>query len=299
MTDLEKTKAQVIIYQSALKSVLPQEKKRVFLEARNFSQVLAEILPFFLPENESLATAGPHSIHPTAKIGKNVRMAPYVVVGAYAIIEDNAYLGPHVVVEAHAVIGEGTYLASHNFIGARCLIGKNCILHSHTSIGQDGFGFWTNKERKHIKVPQVGNVVIEDDVELGAFVGVDRATLGTTYVRKGTKLDNFCHIAHNCDIGEDSLGAAGFMTAGSCKTGHHFTAGGAVHLADHVIISHDVTLTGRAGVTGNIEEPGVYGGFPLQPIKDYLKNLNNVKQLTQMRKNIELILKQLGLKETQ
>jgi UDP-3-O-[3-hydroxymyristoyl] glucosamine N-acyltransferase len=141
-------------------------------------------------------------------------------------------------------------------------------------------------------------VVIEDRVELGAFVAVDRATLGTTYIRTGTKMDNFCHIAHNCDLGAHSLTAGGFMTAGSCKIGHHFVAGGAVHVGDHVNVPPQVTLAGRTGLTGNIEEPGVYGGFPVQPIKEYLKNMSNQRQLTGMRKSIEMILKHLGLNES-
>lgn len=291
---LEKTEIQTVVYLPKIKSLLPQSKKRVFLEAKQFSRVLAELLPSFLPREESF-TSSPTSIHPTAKIGKNVTFGPFVVVGAHASIEDNVTLGPHVVIGANAQIGSGSRMIAHNFVGARCSVGKNCLFHSHTSLGPDGYGFWTNPEGQHIKVPQVGNVVVEDDVELGAFVAVDRATLGTTYIRKGTKLDNFCHIAHNCDIGEHSLGSGGFMTAGSCKIGHHFTAGGGTHIGDHVTIVPNVTLAGRTGVTSNIDEPGIYGGYPIQPLKDYLKSMSNYKHLTAMRKSIDQILKHLGL----
>lgn len=294
--ELAQSKAKAIVYQPSLRSHLPSASNKIFLEASNFSQLLSEILPFFLPPEPEFAE-GPTSIHPTAKIGKNVRIFPFVVVGAHAEIGDDVVLGPHTVVGSKAVVGPRTRLVSHVHIGDRCVVGADCIFHPHVCLGADGFGFWMNKEGVHKKVPQIGNVVIENSVELGSFVGIDRATLGSTYIREGTKLDNFCHIAHNCDIGAHSIGAGGFMVAGSCKIGHHFMAGGGTHIGDHVHIAENVTLAGRTGVTGSIDTPGVYGGFPIQPIKEYLKTMNNIKQITEMRKNIKKILQHLGLKD--
>lgn len=285
---------EVIVYLKKMRASLPAKSNTVFLETTQHSQTLSELLPHF-QEKKIPFPAGPVAIDDTAKIGQRTLIAPYCVIGAFAEIGDDVVLGPSTVVEPYARIGSHTQIAAHAFIGHHCDIGSNCIIHSHVSIGSDGFGFFTNSEGNHVKVPQIGNVVIEDDVELGAHCAVDRSTLGTTYIRKGTKLDNFCHIAHNCDIGAYSLAAAGFMTAGSCKIGHHFVAGGAAHVGDHSQITNNVVLAGRSGVVGSIDEPGVYGGFPIQPIKEYLKNLNNVKQLTNMRRSIDLILKHLDL----
>jgi UDP-3-O-[3-hydroxymyristoyl] glucosamine N-acyltransferase len=289
---------QVIVYLNTLRNCLPQlSNNKVFIESSSFSQFLSDVLPFFLPPSPQFFE-GPQSVHPTAKVGKNVTLSPFVVIGAEAEIGDNVFIGAHSVIGSRASIGARTRLSSHVHIGDRCRVGSDCLLHSHVCLGSDGFGFWTNPQGVHKKIPQIGDVVIENFVELGSFVGIDRATLGSTIIREGTKLDNFCHVAHNCDIGAHTLGAAGFMVAGSCRIGHHLTAGGGTHIGDHVEIPPRVTLAGRTGITGSIEAPGAYGGFPVQPIKDYLKTMNNLKQITAMRKSLKMVLDHLGLKES-
>lgn len=237
------------------------------------------------------------TIDSTAKIGQNCIIGPSVFIGAHTTIEDNCIIGSNTVIENECRIGSHTLIHPQVFIGSNSQVGKYCEIHPHTTIGSDGFGFAKNNEGKNIKIPQLGNVIIEDYVEIGANCAIDRAALTSTIIRSGTKLDNLCHIAHNCSIGEDSLLAAGFLTAGSTHIGKKFTVGGNSVVSDHVNICDNVTLGGRSTVTNDIKDPGVYAGYPIQPIKEALKTLVNLTHVTEMRKQLQLILKHLNLNE--
>ncbi len=238
------------------------------------------------------------SIHPTAKIGKNVNIAPFAVIGEHCIVGDGATISSHVTIENHAAIGEHTYLHPQVVIGARCKVGAHCEIHSCTVIGSDGFGYALNSPNSFKKIPQLGIVVIEDDVEIGANCSIDRATITETIIGKGTKLDNQIHIAHNCKIGENCRLTAGFRIAGSSQIGSNFLCGGGVLVTDHVHICPDVTLAGNSIVTNDIEKPGAYGGYPLEPLRDALKTIANLANLTKMRKKLDAISKHLGMNES-
>jgi UDP-3-O-[3-hydroxymyristoyl] glucosamine N-acyltransferase len=243
----------------------------------------------------------PATIHPTAVIsstahvGKNVSIAPYVVIEDHAYIEDNALIGSHTVIEHHAKIGQYTQLSPHVTIGSHCSIGKNCRIASHVVIGSDGFGFFTDKTFTHHKIAQIGNVVIEDNVELGAHCAIDRATLTETRIKSGSKFDNHCHIAHNCVIGENAVVAAGFIVAGSTIIGKNLMSSGGVGVLGHLKVTDNVILTARAGVMNSIEKSGMYGGYPAIDHKENLKTMAAISNLTKMRKQLNAILKHLGL----
>jgi len=151
-------------------------------------------------------------------------------------------------------------------------------------------------QRQH-KIPQLGIVVLEDFVEFGANCAVDRATLGETRIGEGTKFDNLCHVAHNCQIGRHSVYAAGFFVAGSSTIGDHFMVGGTTAVGDHLQISDNVTLGGRSVVTSDIPKAGAYAGYPLEPFAEARRTLVNLTYVTKMRKQLLQIQKHLGLKE--
>jgi UDP-3-O-[3-hydroxymyristoyl] glucosamine N-acyltransferase len=236
-------------------------------------------------------------VHPAATLGSGVLLGPYCVVGADTTIGDGCCIGAHVVIENGVRIGAGTILHPHVFVGADCEIGRDCEVHPHTSIGSDGFGYAVGASRRPQKISHLGNVCIGDEVEIGSNCAIDRAKLASTYIRSGAKLDNICHIAHNCDLGEDGFYTAGFMMAGSTTIGRRFMTGGNSVVSAHLTLADDVVLAGRSTVTSDVREPGHYGGYPLQPLKDAMRTLAALGHLTEIRRNLNRVLKHLQLPE--
>jgi UDP-3-O-[3-hydroxymyristoyl] glucosamine N-acyltransferase len=234
-------------------------------------------------------------VHPSAKIGANVMLGPYCIVGAESVIGDGCLIGSHTVIENKVKIGARTILHPQVFVGSACEIGSNCEIHPHTSIGSDGFGYAMDARGKPQKITQLGNVVIGDDVEIGSNCAIDRATLTSTRIRSGTKLDNICHIAHNCDLGEDGLYTAGFMMAGSTKIGRRFVTGGNSVVSAHLTIADNVSLQGRSNVTKSIGRSGAYGGYPLQPLQEALRTAVNVGHLSKLRRDLKKVMNHLNL----
>ena len=185
-----------------------------------------------------------------AYIGKNVRL------GAGVQIYPNVYIGDNV------VIGDGTILYAGVRVYANCQIGKACILHAGVVIGADGFGFEPDAQGVNQKIPQIGNVIIEDDVELGANTCVDRAMMGSTIVRKNVKVDNLVQIAHNVEVGESSFLCAQVGIAGSTKVGKHCILTGQVGVAGHIEITDNCIFGAQSGVSGSVRKPGMYMGSP-------------------------------------
>ncbi len=185
-----------------------------------------------------------------AYIGKNVRL------GAGVQIYPNVYIGDNV------TIGDGTILYAGVRIYANCKIGKQCILHAGVVIGADGFGFEPDAQGVNQKIPQIGNVIIEDDVELGANTCVDRAMMGSTIVRKNVKVDNLVQIAHNVEVGESSFLCAQVGIAGSTKVGKHCILTGQVGVAGHIEIADNCIFGAQSGVSGSVRKPGMYMGSP-------------------------------------
>ena len=236
-------------------------------------------------------------VHPEATIGADVFLGPFCVIGAHAIIGDGCMIGSHAVIENHARIGERCVIHPHVFIGAACEVGRGCEIHPHTTIGSDGFGYAAELDGTPRKIPHLGNVKIGDGVEIGANCAIDRATLTSTHVRSGTKLDNICHIAHNCDLGENGLYTAGFMMGGSTKIGRQFVTGGCSVVTSHVTLADNVVLQGRSAVTNDVPDSGPYGGYPLQPLKQAMKTAVSIGQLNEIRRNLNRVMRHLRLAE--
>jgi UDP-3-O-[3-hydroxymyristoyl] glucosamine N-acyltransferase len=204
-------------------------------------------------------------------------------------------IGAHAVVENRARIGARTVIHPQVFVGSDCEIGADCEIHPHSTIGGDGFGYSVSADGRPIKISHLGNVKIGDHVEIGSNCAIDRATLTSTHIRSGTKLDNICHIAHNCDLGENGFYTAGFMTGGSTKIGRQFTTGGGTVVTAHVTLADNVVLAGRSTVTNDIPEAGRYGGYPLQPLKLAMKTVASIGQLNELRRNLNRVMRHLQL----
>lgn len=294
-----KAKAPIIIAHKSLS--LPPEAATTFFTTSSIPLAMSAILPLFDGKlnrfNQDQKIHPTAVIHPTASLGKNVGIGAYVVIGEHARIGDGCTLGSHTVVECYAQVGDHTLLHPQVFLGAHCLVGAHCEIHPHTTIGADGFSFAITKEGTNRKIPQIGKVVIGDHVEIGANCAIDRAALTETKIGHGTKMDNNCHIAHNVVIGENCLIAAAFSVAGSTKIGNNFMCGGVVAVADHVNICDRVIIAGRSAITSDITQPGQYGGYPIEPLRDALKTMANTTHLTRFRKDLTRVLKHLGLNE--
>jgi UDP-3-O-[3-hydroxymyristoyl] glucosamine N-acyltransferase len=234
-------------------------------------------------------------VHAEATIGAGTFLGPYCVIGAGAVIGEGCLIGAHAVIENRARIGARTVIHPQVFVGFDCEIGEDCEIHPHSTIGSDGFGYSVGSDGRPRKIPHLGNVKIHDNVEIGSNCAVDRAKLASTHIRSGTKLDNICHIAHNCDLGENGFYTAGFMMGGSTKIGRNFVTGGGSVVTAHVTLADNVILAGRSTVTNDIREAGSYGGYPLQPLKQAMKTAVSIGQLSDLRRNLNRVMKHLGL----
>jgi UDP-3-O-[3-hydroxymyristoyl] glucosamine N-acyltransferase len=242
----------------------------------------------------------PSFIAPSARIGANHFIA------AFAYINEGATLGDHVKIFPNVVIGENVTIGNHVTIHpgvvvyADCIIGNNVTIHSGTIIGSDGFGFAPKEDGSYQKVPQLGNVIIEDDVEIGANTTIDRATIGSTIIRKGVKLDNQIQVAHNVEIGVNSVIAAQAGVSGSTKIGKNVMVGGQAGFAGHISIADGIKIAGRTGVTKSFMTANMtLTGYPAAEQKQSLRSQVYVKNLPELEKRVqelEILVQQLSKK---
>lgn len=283
--------ASAIVLPLKLEGLIPEGAPGAFLFTRSVKLAMALVLQRFFDDSRARFHQDP-AIDPRAFVAREARVAEGAIVaagafvGPRAVIGAGAIIGPGCVVEAEARVGSGTLLHALVFLGRRCVVGDRCEIHPHTTLGADGFAYAQDEQGHHHKIPQLGIVVIEDDVEIQANSAVDRAAFGETRVGRGTKIDNFCHISHNCQIGEHVILTGGFMVAGSSSIGDHCLAGGRTTVTDHVKVCAGVQLGGLSAVTKDITEPGAYGGHPLQPFKAFLRSTASIVHLPAMRKRL-------------
>lgn len=243
--------------------------------------------------NQSTVKSGieqPCFIHPSAKIGSNVFIAAFSYVSENVEIGDNCKIMAQVYVGPDSKIGKDTTLFSGVKIYNRCVVGDRVIIHANTVIGSDGFGFAPQPDGTYSKIAQIGNVIIEDDVEVGANTTIDRATMGSTYIRKGVKLDNLIQIAHNVDVGEHSVVAAQTGISGSTKLGEKSVIGGQVGIAGHLSLAKGTQVGAQAGINFNItDENKQWHGTPAQPLRDWMKASVIFKRLPSVEKRISYL----------
>jgi UDP-3-O-[3-hydroxymyristoyl] glucosamine N-acyltransferase len=222
------------------------------------------------------------------QVGPDVSIWPGVTLGDRVRIGARVTLYPGVFVGNDTMIGDDTLLYPNVVIREGCTIGARVIIHSGTVIGSDGFGYVQDQGR-HYKIPQLGGVTIEDDVELGANVTVDRATLGQTVIKQGTKVDNLVQIAHNVTIGAHSILVAQVGIAGSTRVGHHVMIGGQAGLADHLAIGDQVMIAARAGVNRSLEPNQIVSGAPVMPHEVWVKAQAVIPRLPELRQDIRTL----------
>jgi UDP-3-O-[3-hydroxymyristoyl] glucosamine N-acyltransferase len=261
-----------------------------------FCTILAK---YFNPNKRKLGISKTAVIHPSAVIGANVYIGEYCTVGELSVIGDNSSISDGCVIGDHVNIGSGSTLFPRVVIYSGCSVGRNFTAHSGTVIGSDGFGF-APVNGSYVKIPQVGNVIIEDDVELGANCCIDRATMGSTVIKKGTKLDNMVQVAHNVEIGEHTVIASQTGIAGSTKIGDHCVFGGQVGIAGHINIASHNSFGGQAGITFNVKDSyQKMSGTPAMDVNSYLRSVVAIQKLPQLLKEIESLKKEINrLKET-
>ena len=227
------------------------------------------------------------AISDSAILGKELYVGDFTVISENATIGDGVQLYPQVYVGDHVKIGEGTILHPGVKVYDGCVIGANCVIHAGAVIGADGFGFAPNEENNYEKIPQVGKVIIEDHVEIGANTTVDRATMGATILRKGVKLDNLVMIAHNVEVDENTVIAAQSGISGSTKVGKNCMFGGQVGLIGHIKIANGVKIAAQSGITKDIKEEGiVIQGSPAFEFGPYQRSYLLFRNLPKIREQI-------------
>lgn len=255
----------------------------------------AKVLQLFAPSRPA-----PIGIHPTAVIGENVRIGKNVSIQAQCFVDDDVVLEDGVVLHPQVYIGAGTRIGPNTVLYARvtvhhhCTIGANVIIHSGAVIGSDGFGYVQNGGRHH-KIPQIGTVTIEDDVEIGANVTIDRATMATTRIGCGTKIDNLVHIAHNADIGENCIICGQVGLCGSVTLGDGVMLGGQVGIGEHITIGREALVGAQGGVISDVPEGQFYSGYPARPHSEQMRQLAASRKLPELIKRLRRIEKHLGL----
>lgn len=227
-------------------------------------------------------------VHPTAKVSASACVGPFAYVGPRSIIADGARVHGLAYVGEDCEVGAGTILHPHVVLVQNVKVGANCILFGGAVIGADGFGYnWDGKQ--HAKVPQVGGVVIGDNVEIGANSTVDRATAGVTRIGTGTKIDNLVQVGHNVSIGEHTVIASQVGLSGSTKVGRGVVMAGQAATVDHVLIGDGVVMAARAGATKDLTKPGTYYGAPAEPITDVLRMQALTRKLPEMLARIKAL----------
>jgi UDP-3-O-[3-hydroxymyristoyl] glucosamine N-acyltransferase len=241
-------------------------------------------------------------IHPTAIIessvtlGSDVYIGPFAYIGENCIIGDGCSLYPHVYIGDNTKIGINTTINPGVKIYHECVIGQGCIIHAGSVIGSDGFGFAPQSEHEYMKIPQLGNVILEDFVEIGANVTIDRATMGSTIIHKGVKLDNLIQIGHNVEVGENTVMAAQTGIAGSTKVGKNCMFGGQVGISGHIRIANGSKIGAQGGILGDIkEENTAIIGSPAFEIKQFLKSSVIFRRLPDLKTKIDTLEKEVEL----
>lgn len=239
-------------------------------------------------KSKKLGIETPSYIHPTAKIGKDVFIGAFAYIGPNAKIGDGTKVYPNTYLADNVVIGKNTTIYAGVKVYFNCIVGDNVIIHSGAIIGGDGFGFVKGPDGSYKKVSQIGNVVVEDNVEVGSNTTIDRATMGSTIIRKGVKLDNLIQIGHNVEIGANTVIAAQTGVSGSTKIGENCVIGGQVGIVGHISIANGSNIGAKSGVNNTIkEENQSWNGLPLLQYRESLKTQVVTRRLPELEKKIE------------
>ncbi len=289
---LDTTEASIVLISRYL--VPDRNVKPTLIIVDNAYESLAVLLEFYQRSKQKRrGRERPSFVHRKAKIGRGVYIGVFSYISKNAVIEDDVQIYPNVFIGENVKIGAGSVIYPGVKIYSDTVIGRNCIIHAGTVIGSDGFGFAQREDGSFKKIAQIGNVIIEDDVEIGANCTIDRATMGSTIIRKGVKLDNLVQIAHNVEIGKHTVIAAQAGLAGTTKIGDFCMIGGQTGFAGHLRVGNNVKIVAKSAITGDIADNQIIGGIPAVPHKDFLKNLIVSKRLYKLVEDINQLKREI------
>jgi UDP-3-O-[3-hydroxymyristoyl] glucosamine N-acyltransferase len=292
---LGRTKAKVLI----VSEDAPKTRNDItYIETKNPNLAIHTIISNYFLSKPNLEGINPEAyISPKAKIGKGISIGFNVVISDRVKIGDNVKIFHNCVLMEDVKIGTGTIIYPNVTIRENCIIGDNVILHSGVVVGSDGFGYTPNEDGTYKKIPQIGNVVIENDVEIGSNTTIDRAALGSTIIRKGSKIDNLVQIAHNVKIGKSTAISAQSGISGSTEVGNYCIFGGQVGLSDHIEITDNVLIGAQSGIPKSITKSGKYFGTPAKELYDELRVQGHIRNLDKYSKKIKELEKRLAVLE--
>lgn len=279
---IEQTNASAIVCSP---DILSESKN--LLKVKNPYLAYAKAITFLNPPREETGTIDERAfIGKDVKLGENVTIYPFTFISDGSTIGDNTTIYPNCFLGRKVKIGSNTFLHPNVTIREECIVGNNVIINSGAIIGSDGFGFAPDGAKK-FKIPQLGIVQIDDDVEIGACTTIDRATMGKTWIKRGAKLDNLIQVAHNCTIGEDTVIAAQTGISGSTHIGDRVTMAGQSATAGHVKIGNNVTVGGRGGIAVDVPPGQTVSGAPHMPHRDWLRSTLIFRKLPEMNQTIK------------
>lgn len=272
---------------------------RNVVEVKNPYLAFAKLLTlFYVRKPQALGITDGAHVAPDARLGENVTIHPGAVISPGVTIGNGCVIYPGAVIYQGVTVGNDTVIHATAVIRERCRIGNRCVIQPGAVIGSDGFGYAPDGAG-YYPIPQIGIVVLEDDVEIGANTCIDRAALEVTLIKRGTKLDNLVQIAHNCIIGEDCMIVSQVGISGSTKIGNHVTLAGQVGVAGHLTIGDNVMIGAQSGVPGSLAANAGYSGTPVMPHKDWLKAMAVVPRLPELKKSIAALEKRIAELEAQ
>ena len=288
---LYSTKSSIVLVNKDFKAEQPVSATLVRVD--NAYESLAKLMSLYAsmkPAKTGISSLA--SVSEKAKIGNNVYIGPFSVIEDNAVIGDNTQVYPHVTIGEGASVGAGCILYPHVTIYYGCKIGNRCILHAGSVIGADGFGFAPTPQGYN-KIPQIGIVELEDDVEIGANTCIDRSTMGRTVIRKGVKLDNLIQVAHNVEIGENTVMSAQTGIAGSSKVGSWCMIGGQCGISGHITLGNKVNLAAKTGVIGSLKDGETMMGYPAIGYRNFLRSSLIYKDLPELSKTVRQLEKEI------
>jgi UDP-3-O-[3-hydroxymyristoyl] glucosamine N-acyltransferase len=277
------------------KTFFPEfELKTTLIKVEDAYLAFSKLLEFYdQAKGNKSGIEQPSVIAENARYGNNLYLGSFSYVGSNVVLGDNVQIYPNCFIGDDVVVGNNVTIFAGTKIYEQTVIGNNCAIHSGSVIGADGFGFAPNPDGTFKKIPQIGNVIIEDDVDIGACTTIDRATMGSTIIRKGVKLDNQIQVGHNVEIGENTVIAAQTGVAGSTKIGKNAMIGGQVGIAGHLTIGNNVRIQAQSGVGRNVKDEEVLQGSPTFGYSDYSKSYVHFKNLPKIVAELEELKKQI------
>lgn len=287
------TKASIVLVNKTFKPT--KSVQATMIKVEDAYQAVATLLQMYDDmKPKPTGIEEPSFISKSSKIGKEPYIGAFAYIGSNVTIGDNVKIYPHAYIGDNVKIGDNSTIYSGVKIYESCILGQNCTIHASSVIGADGFGFAPSDNNDYKKVPQIGNVILEDNVEIGANSCIDRATMGSTFIRKGVKIDNLVQIAHNVEVGKNTVVAAQTGIAGSAKIGEHCMFGGQVGIVGHLEIANGVQVAAQSGIPSSVKTEGaILQGTPAIKISNFQKSYVVYRRLPELSRKVSQLEKQI------